>query len=287
MNRKFGRYFTIFATIGLVSCGSSKDHPQLKIDTVSIYSTLDANQDSATAVDLVIVHDQELLKTLGKMSAKAYFAASPQLRLDNPTLLNIWHWELVPGQSVQSFTPTQDKGKAFGAYVFANYLAPGDHRLKVAPDGIVAVLLGKNDLKDYSALTAKDMNTGETMSNSSSAEKCSCSVMDSNQSSSQEICNKGPVTPPKPKVAAPCNKGPVTPLKPRAAFPCEKRPLIKRPCQRMAISPCHKRPLITAPPCSLTPIPSAPHCTGRKPMPIIVKPLRPLKVVSPCNSKRR
>lgn len=291
MNKKFGKYFSVVASLWLVSCGSSKDRPQLKIDTVSIYTALDANQDSATAVDLVIVHDQELLKTLGKLSAKAYFKASPQLRLDNPTLLNIWHWELVPGQSVVDFTPTQDKGRAFGAYVFANYLAPGAHRLKVAPDGVVAVMLGKNDLKDASTLSAKDMNSGETMTNpdtlkssSDGKEQKGQTLTDTSSSSScegifsqetsQEVVpeapQKGPVTPPpsKPKTANPCKKGSVCP-------------------QSRAVSPYRKGPVIITRSVAPTAIPSAPSCIGRKQIPIVVKPLRPLKVNSPCTLNRR
>lgn len=141
--------------IGLVSC-TTEELPELSMDSVSIYAASDANHNSAIAVDLVLVYNQELLKTIGQMPAFKYFAASKQLLLDNPSHLDIWHWELVPGQVVEDFTPEQDKGDAYGAYIFANYLTPGEHRLKVAQNGIVKIILLKDDLKNL----AQDVRSG-------------------------------------------------------------------------------------------------------------------------------
>ena len=160
----FLQYFLVFAAIALVSC-SSEPLPELSIDKVSIYTEPDANQNSAIAVDLVIIYDLELVKMLGQMSAAKYFASSSQLLLDNPTLLDIWHWELVPGQIVQDFTPPQEQGDAFAAYVFANYLTPGDHRVKVSPEGNVKILLLKNDLKNLTTYNTPDVRMGTTMTN--------------------------------------------------------------------------------------------------------------------------
>lgn len=148
---------------GLVAC-TVEELPELNIESVSIYAEPDANQNSAIAVDLVMVYNLELLKTIGKMSAAKYFASARQLLLDNPSLLDIWHWELVPGQMVAGFVPDQEKGAAYGAYVFANYLTPGDHRVKVAPDGIVNILLLRDDLRNMSMTNTHDMKLGTTMS---------------------------------------------------------------------------------------------------------------------------
>lgn len=157
-------FLNVFVALGLVSC-TTDNLPELSIDTVSIYAEPDANQNSATAVDLVLVYNQELEKTLGQTSAAKYFSSSKQLLLDNPSLLDIWHWELVPGQIVQNFTPPQEQGDAFAGYVFANYITPGDHRVKVAPDGIVKIILLKNDLKNVATSNTHDMRVGTTMTN--------------------------------------------------------------------------------------------------------------------------
>lgn len=152
----------VLGMIELVSCSSSTD-PELSMKSVSVFVEPDANQNSAIAVDLVLVYNQELVNTLGKMSASKYFDSSSQLLLDNPTLLDVWHWELVPGQIVEDFEPPQEKGPAFGGYVFANYLTPGDHRVKVAPNGIVKILLLKKDLKNLATYDIRDVNNGKTM----------------------------------------------------------------------------------------------------------------------------
>jgi type VI secretion system protein len=150
--------------LGLVSC-SNETLPELIIESFSIYTDPDANQNSATAVDLVIIYDPELVKILGQLSADKYFGASRQLLLDNPSLLDIWHWELVPGQIVQDFTPPQEEGPAFAAFVFANYLTPGDHRLRVSPEGIVKILLTRTDMKNLAVFDLHDSRIGTTTSN--------------------------------------------------------------------------------------------------------------------------
>ncbi len=148
--------------MALWACSSSTEKPKLRMDTVTIYTDMDANQNSATPVDLVIVYDKEVEKMLSKLTAAKYFASSKQLRMDNPTLLDIWHWELVPGQIVQDFEPPQEQGRAFAAFVFANYLTPGDHRLKVAPSGVVKILLQKNNLVNLASYDVHEMRSGTT-----------------------------------------------------------------------------------------------------------------------------
>ena len=156
-------YLLVCLVLGLVACGNDQ-LPELTMQSVSIYTDLDANNNSATAVDLVVIYDQELVKTLGQLSASKYFSSTKQLLLDNPTLLDIWHWELVPGQIVQNFAPEQDTPMAYAAYVFANYLTDGDHRIKVAPNGIVKVLLQRDDLLNLSNFDLREAKPGTTMS---------------------------------------------------------------------------------------------------------------------------
>ncbi|MBX9785775.1 MAG: hypothetical protein K2Y08_00405 [Alphaproteobacteria bacterium] len=150
--------------LSLAGCGNDSV-PELTINSVSIYTDQDANQNSATAVDLVVIYDQTLVSRIGTMSASQYFSNTQQLLLDNPTLIDIWHWELVPGQVVQAFTPEAGETKAYAGYVFANYLTPGDHRIKIAPSGIISILLQKNDLLNLSTENLVAANPGTTMAN--------------------------------------------------------------------------------------------------------------------------
>lgn len=178
---------TCALALSLAGC-SSDPVPELTINSVSIYTTPDANQNSATAVDVVIIYDQELVKTIGQMSASQYFSSTRQLLLDNPTLLNIWHWELVPGQVVQNFTPEEGATKAYAGYVFANYLTPGDHRLKVAPSGNIKILLQKTDLSNLSTENLVVANQGTTMSDAVKTSDCTGSAQPIFDDTTDDCC---------------------------------------------------------------------------------------------------
>ncbi|HBW24348.1 MAG: hypothetical protein A2W46_02275 [Alphaproteobacteria bacterium RIFCSPHIGHO2_12_42_13] len=199
--------FIACLALGLVACGNDQ-LPQLTMDSVSIYTDLDANNNSATPVDLVVIYDQELVKTFGQMSASQYFTSMKQLLLDNPTLLDIWHWELVPGQTVQNFSPKQNTPKAYAAYVYANYLTDGDHRIKVSPNGIVKILLQKDDLLNLSTYDIREATPGTTMADVVSTTSKDDSTVDPTQ------VQLGTVTcPPEP----PCSST-------QAAIECQEQP---------------------------------------------------------------
>ena len=226
--------FFLCMALGLVSC-SNGNLPELTIESVSIYTDPDANQNSATAVDLVIIHDEELVKILGQLSAEKYFGASRQLLLDNPTLLDIWHWELVPGQIVQDFSPPQEEGPAFAAFVFANYLTPGDHRLKVSPEGIVKILLTRTDLKNLAVFDLHDSRVGTTTSNTEETTR----EIDSDSEDDLGLCRMklGPTQ--NQDCRNPCKKmGPKMTLMPGRGCPPNQGmgcPPNFRPCQRQPI----------------------------------------------------
>jgi len=266
IKNKFFKAIIPFLTLALVSC-SCEELPELEIQSVSIYATPEANQNSAIAVDLVIVHNLELLKTIGKMSAAKYFASVRQLLLDNPSLLDIWHWELVPGQMVSYFVPEQCTGAAYGAYVFANYLTPGEHRLKVAPDGIVNILLLRDDLRNLATSTASDRKLGTTMSTVPYARtmggyNAPCSA-------------RGPCGPCDPSDE--CNEQ--STMDPRLSYtnmgPCEGE---APTCQRRAPPPCPvERPFLLESPCAVEP-----PCTNpSQPAQIVTRPLDPPRMMSP------
>ncbi|HUX79892.1 MAG TPA: hypothetical protein VMW10_09145 [Alphaproteobacteria bacterium] len=236
--------FCVCVALGLVACSNSNETlPELSIESVSIYTEPDTNQNSAIAVDLVIIYNEELVKLIGQMSAAKYFGSSRQLLLDNPTLLDIWHWELVPGQMVQGFEPPQEEGDAYAAFVFANYLAPGDHRIKVAPNGIVKVVLLRNDLKNLAVYDLHDARVGTTMSNAVDTTRDWCSVK------GQDLCQMklGPTA----QCRQPCKRmGPKTTLMTQPGVecspnysPCQRKPIMTRPLRpppRISHQPCRK-----------------------------------------------
>jgi type VI secretion system protein len=224
----------VLASLILVAC-SGEPRPDLSIDSVSIYADPDANQNSAIAVDLVLVYDLELVNTLAKLSASKYFSMSKQLLLDNPTMLDIWHWELVPGQIVDNFTPDQEDGDAFAAFVFANYITDGDHRVKVAPDGVIKIILMKDDLKNYAVFNATDPKVGKTVT-----DKPNPWVAGEGEDSFAKM-KKGPVTAP----SKPCKKA----VQPPVCCPPPQPVCCPPPVQPCPISKQSLAPLPLLKPC--------------------------------------
>lgn len=91
-----------------------------------------ANQDSPVRVDVVVVRDPALAETVAKLTAAGWFAQRGQLVLDNPRMLEITSLEPVPGQALP-WSRVQAGKKAHAAFVFADYAAEGDHRVRVDP----------------------------------------------------------------------------------------------------------------------------------------------------------
>lgn len=104
----------------------------------------DANADSALAVDVVLVKDKALLDTLSAMSAARYFAARADLVRTYPDALRVLGVEIAPGQMIRVERKHFADERARAALVFANYAAPGEHRLR-APLDAAACLVRLND----------------------------------------------------------------------------------------------------------------------------------------------
>lgn len=130
----------------LAGCGSSPDDPPgVVLQNVSFSAALDANDNTAVSMDLIMVYDKNLLDTLKKMTAQQYFSGIDQIRLDNPEYLTIWRWEIVPGQ-VANYSLSPQK-LAWGIILFGDYQAPGEHRASVGAFSAVSVLLKNKEFK--------------------------------------------------------------------------------------------------------------------------------------------
>jgi type VI secretion system protein len=105
----------------------------------------DANDNSAIAVDMVVVYDNKLLDDLLKMPATDWFTKRDQLKKDYGDSLDITKWEWVPGQIVPSFSIPYHTG-ARKVLLFADYRTQGEHRAAVDPQQPFRLVLGENDL---------------------------------------------------------------------------------------------------------------------------------------------
>ena len=105
-----------------------------------------ANDDSAIAVDFVVVYSDKLLDEIMKVSAAEWFSKKERFLADHPQELLVQSREWVPGQSVAPWTIDYHVG-AKKVVVFADYHAAGEHRAVMPPQQASHILLGETDLK--------------------------------------------------------------------------------------------------------------------------------------------
>ena len=130
----------------LVSCSKPPfGNPNVYLEHATIVGEIGMNGDTATALDVVLVYDPELLKQIVTLTANDYFLKKQQLMKDNPTLINAVGFEMVPGQVIPDAEITLSKLNAEGAIVFANYTTPGDHRFILGRQQNILIRLGAQD----------------------------------------------------------------------------------------------------------------------------------------------
>jgi type VI secretion system protein len=87
---------------------------------LNVTISADANQNSPLPVDLALVSDKGLLKTLAQMPVADWFAKRSQLQADHAKQLAVRSWEWVPGQAVGP-VPVKVAPAVDGAVIFAEY----------------------------------------------------------------------------------------------------------------------------------------------------------------------
>ena len=130
------------------SCGIAARTRKLFGDKQEIKIDISAklNEDHPIAIDLVHVYDEKLLEMLREMPAKTWFAKRQQIKRDYRlgVGLDCWQKEWVPGQSIDDYNlPLKPKAK--GAFVFANYYTPGEHRFSIDPFDDIEIYFFEKD----------------------------------------------------------------------------------------------------------------------------------------------
>ena len=147
--------YIVSAVIGmclLSGCDTVKDvlsdrekEPTICLRQIDISLDSDANMDSATSVDLLVIYRKDLLDVVMKMTAREYFATFMQLKRDYPEMIDIWHWELTPGQVLKDYPIMHRDDNPVGAVFFADYMSLGDHRVRCGQSPHAHVRLKKFD----------------------------------------------------------------------------------------------------------------------------------------------
>lgn len=116
---------------------------RVSTERFAITAQRDANDQSPVPLDMVLVRDPALVDVLNGMTARVWFETRDQIARDNPTGFEVVTWEVVPGQHLDTAFPFRNN-KGIALFVFANYLSPGAHRVRVDPLERFTLLLGKD-----------------------------------------------------------------------------------------------------------------------------------------------
>ncbi len=91
----------------------------------------EANANSAIALDIVFVRDQQTLEKLLLVPAARWFATREEWLRSFPAALTVRSLELVPSQTLRLTEAELGSPRVAGVLLFANYLSPGEHRLRL------------------------------------------------------------------------------------------------------------------------------------------------------------
>jgi type VI secretion system protein len=137
--RVAARIVLLLALIALGGCASRVSTRGFVLQAES-----DVNDHSPIAVEIVLVRDPALLERVSSLSARAWFAESAQLERDHPGGFLRERWEMVPGQRLDLDLPFPDR-RGVAVFVFANYLSPGAHRIRVDDRNRFTLVLGRTE----------------------------------------------------------------------------------------------------------------------------------------------
>jgi type VI secretion system protein len=142
--------FAGFAVTAFVGCSASL--PKVRVDTLAIAVSTQANLDTPIAVDAVLVRNPQLLDALLGLPSSKWFAQRDQWRRDHPDDLAVVSYEVVPGQQIAAAPFAFGGKRGAGVVVFANYQTPGAHRVRLDTGPANALLLlGDQDLSVQAA----------------------------------------------------------------------------------------------------------------------------------------
>lgn len=154
MNRIFNSVLAFLVSIFFLSgCGSfisvgdwfSNFQSNKKLQNISIFSDADANEGYPVAVDVVFVSDQKVLDFLSGLRSAEWFLNKSDYMRNNPKLLTIFAWEIVPGQKFYNVDVSTPSLSAIGVFIFANFDGSKNYRMLIQGEKTVSIRLRRDD----------------------------------------------------------------------------------------------------------------------------------------------
>ncbi len=153
-------FLILLCTLLISGCGTIKSAAQyfkikFPLQTIQITSVPDANDTMPTPIHLLIIFDKDLLAELGKLSAAKYFENAQQILNDHPDMLEVHSYEIMPGQVLPEQFVQFRNFPAEGGLLFANLVAPGEHRIKIGNQKKLKLRVQKNKINIAPPLNSK------------------------------------------------------------------------------------------------------------------------------------
>ena len=148
----------LFGAVLLSGCGFTffglfGDDKSIQTRAIEIEVAQGANQDSPIAIDVVDIHDEQMVPLLLQMTAHDWFQKRNQIAQAFPTGFDLASFEVVPGQKGPSEEVPSKSKSAIAAFVFANYAADGTHRARIDALKHAFIELGSKDFSVQPAPT--------------------------------------------------------------------------------------------------------------------------------------
>ncbi|MFT6590558.1 MAG: type VI secretion system protein [Rhodoferax sp.] len=89
------------------------------------------NLNTPVALDIVFLRDEATYAMVSKLPASQWFASRKDLVKTFPEGLSYLSMEITPGQTLKFSAKSFDSARLAGALVFADYLTPGEHRMRI------------------------------------------------------------------------------------------------------------------------------------------------------------
>ena len=118
----------------LSACGVTSLLPKgsrLDWSGLTVLAAEGANLNTPVALDIVFLRDAATFDLVSKMPASQWFAARRDLVKTFPEGLSYLSMEITPGQTLKFSGKSFESSRLAGALVFADYLTPGEHRMRV------------------------------------------------------------------------------------------------------------------------------------------------------------
>ncbi|QEK38363.1 hypothetical protein [Candidatus Cytomitobacter primus] len=144
------KFLACLVAIFLIGCEQDKKK-NYSLQTFSILSTQNMNNNSVVRVELVQIFNQILWNIVSKMKSKQYFENRKSLLSHNSQHMKVWSFEPLPRTELSSFCIGNWTPMCYGSIVFMSYNTDKKNSFTLTPKTKhLNIELGLNALKKIS-----------------------------------------------------------------------------------------------------------------------------------------